>query len=172
MSEIVVQSLFANQTGFENAQALVEQLNARKRGSYDIKPKVFEYNPYAHIRQLHIQLNNLISTKTEQFGFTQSICENIEGINCWFNLYKAETYEYDGRLYQGEEFRYIEAEISGTESFDIYDRIKLHQELINLLRTKVPLVDAMIIIQQQVKEVQKDYAVKEITKWLQKQRHG
>ena len=172
MSEIIVNSLFENQPGFENAQALVEKLNARKRGPYDIKPKVFEYEPYAHIRNLHIQLNNLIETQNEQIGFTQSICENIEGINCWFTLYSAQQYEYNGHLYQGEEFRYIEAEIAGTECFDIYDRIKLHQGLINLLRAKVPLAEAMQSIQREVKELQKHYEKKEITKWLQKQRRG
>lgn len=172
MSEIIINSLFAGKDDFKEAQELVQQLNARKRGSYDIKPKVFEYEPYAHIRNLHIQLNNLIETQNEQIGFTQSICENIEGINCWFSLYTAEQYEYNGRIYQGEEFRYIEAEIEGTECFDIYDRIKLHQELINLLRAKIPLAEAMQTIQQKVKEVQKDYEVKEITKWLQKQRRG
>lgn len=75
-------------------------------------------------------------------------------------------------MFQGEEFRYVEAEIAGSEFFDIYDRIKLHQELINLLRQKVPLGEAMALIQQKVKEIQKGYEVKEITKWLQKQRRG
>lgn len=170
MSEIVVQSLFANQTGFENAQALVEQLNARKRGPYDTKPKVFEYDPYAHIRQLYVQLTNLIGIQGEMF--TASKRETIDGISRWYSFYEVKQYEYQGKMFQGEEFRYVEAEIAGSEFFDIYDRIKLHQELINLLRKKVPLVEAMAIIQQKVKEIQKGYEVKEITKWLQKQRRG
>lgn len=161
-------SLFYNQEGFEEAQELVNKINARKRGSYDIKPKIFEYNPYAHIRELYTQLTNLIGIRGEMF--ITSRLETIDGINRWYDFYEVEQYEYQDKMFQGEEFRYIEAEISGTEFFDIYDRIKLHQELINLLRKKVPLVDAMQIIQQRVKEVQKDYEVKEITKRLKSQR--
>lgn len=163
-------SIFNNEEGFEEAQELVNKINARKRGSYDIKPKVFEYEPYAHIRQLYVQLTDLIGIKDDELTFTTSKLETIDGINRWFSFYEVEQYEYQGKMFQGEEFKYTEMEISGTEFFDIYDRIKLHQELINLLRKKVPLVDAMQIIQQRVKEVQKGYEVKEITKWLIKQR--
>lgn len=161
-------SLFENEKGFEEAQKLVDKINVRKRGSYDIKPKIFEYNPYAHIRELYTQLTNLIGIQGEMF--TTSRLETIDGLNRWYSFYELEQYEYQEKMFQGEEFRYIEAEINGTEFFDIYDRIRLHQELINLLRQKMPLPEAMQIIQHKVKEVQKDYEVKEITKWLKSQR--
>lgn len=162
-----VLNLFSEKEGFEEADKLVQQLNARKRGSYNTKPKVVEYNPYSHIQNLYAQLADLIGIRL--FSKEDAIFR-YRGIKIWSLVYTPENYKYEGKIYMGEQFQVNQAEIRGTENFTINDRIKLHQKLIDLLKERVELRHAVKLVQQDVKKLQKKYKVKEFTLWMKNQR--
>lgn len=162
-------NLFTNQEGFEEANELVQNLNARKRGPYKTKPKikVTNYNPYTHIQQLYTQLGDLIGIRL--FSKDDAVFR-YKGIKIWSMVYTPEEYDYDNKSYVGEQFQVNQAEIRGTENFTVNDRISLHQKLINLLKNRIDLRDAVKLIEQDVKELQKKYKISECAQWLKKQR--
>lgn len=160
-------NLFSQAEGFEQADELVQQLNAKKRGCYNTKPKIVDYNPYTHMQHLYGQLANLIGIRL--FSKDDAIFR-YRGLKIWTLVYTAEEYQYENKVYQGEQFQVNQAEIRGTENFILNDRIKLHERLIELLRQHVELKYAIKLVQQDVRELQKKYKVKEFTQWLKKQR--
>lgn len=162
-----VLNLFSDLEGFEEANNLVQQLNARKRGSYNTKPKLIEYNPYTHIKNLYSELANFLPRPL--FTNEEAVFE-YEGVKAWYMIYTPEHYGYSDKTYVGEQFNITEAEISGTENFTVEDRIKLHQKLIDLLKERVELNNAIKLIQQDIKGLQKKYKIKDFTLWLRKQR--
>jgi hypothetical protein len=54
-------------------------------------------------------------------------------VRVWDNVYLPETYTHKGAIYKGQEFRVIEAEITGSEDLNIQERIYLHETLLELL---------------------------------------
>lgn len=158
-------NLFSDVEGFEEANVLVQKLNARKRGCYNTKPKVLEYNPYKHIQQLYSQLANFLPRPL----FTnQEAVFDYDGIKAWYMIYVPE--QNSDTSYNGEQFTVTEAEIVGTENFTVNDRIKLHEKLINLLKERVELNNAIKLIQPDIKELQKKYEVRDFTLWIKNQR--
>lgn len=162
-----VLNLFSDVEGFEGANKLVQQLNIRKRGSYNTKPKLVEYNPYTHIKNLYSELANFLPRPL--FTNEEAVFE-YEGIRVWYMIYSPENYLYNEKTYTGEQFNITEAEINGTENFTVEDRIKLHQKLIELLKERVALNNAIKLIRQDVKELQKKYELSEYVQWLRKQK--
>lgn len=162
-----VLNLFSDLDGFEEANNLVQQLNARKRGFYNTKPKSVNYNPYTHIKNLYSELANFLPRPL--FMSEEAVFE-YNGIRAWYTVYASEHYLYNDKTYIGESFNITEAEISGTENFTVEDRIKLHQKLIDLLKERVELNNAIKLIQQDIKELQKKYKVKDFTLWIKNQR--
>lgn len=160
-------NLFSNIEGFEEADELVQSLNARKRGCYNTKPKVIEYNPYTHMQKLYTQLGDLIGIRL--FSKDDAVFR-YRGIKIWSLIYTSEEYEYEGKSYPGEQFQINQAEIRGTENFIIKDRIKLHEKFINLLQQHVELKNAIKLVQQDVRELQKKYEISEYAQWLKEQR--
>ncbi len=160
-------NLFSDVEGFEEADELVQLLNARKRGYYNTKPKVVEYNPYTHMQKLYTQLASFLPIP---LFLKEEAVFDYNGVKGWYLPYEPEEYEYENEIFKGEQFNVIEAEITGTENFNITDRIQLHEKLINLLKQRVELKNAIKLVQQDVRELQKEYEVKEFTLWLKKQR--
>lgn len=164
-----VVNLFTDVEGFEEADELVQSLNARKRGSYNTKPKVVQYNPYTHMQKLYSQLASFLPIP---LFLNEEAVFDYEGVKGWYVVYSPENYEYENKVYPGEQFNIIEAEITGTENFNIIDRINLHEKLIKLLQQRVELKNAIKLVQQDVKVLQKKYEVKEFTLWLKMHRNS
>lgn len=161
-------NLFTNQEGFEEANEMVHALNARKRGPYNKKsPKIEEYNPYTHINKLYSQLGDLIGIRL--FAKDDAVFR-YKSIKIWSNVYTNEEYEYNDEVFIGEQFQVNQAEVRGTENFTVYDRIDLHKKLINYLINRMDLKDALKLIEQDVKELQKKYKISQYAQWLKKQR--
>lgn len=160
MPKEYVYNLFSNQEGFEEQDKIVQLLNLRKRGSYNTKPKIYEIDPYTKISNIYSRLANYLPYplgKNEEMVITKN------GLRGWYNIFDAEG-ELPQRLFQ--------AEIIGTENFYITDRIQVHSKLLEYLNNRVQLEDAVKLIQQEVRELQKKYEVKEFTLWLRKQRNN
>lgn len=153
-----VLNLFSNQEGFESADELVKSLQKNKRGGYNKHPKIYIIDPYTTMSNLYSELANYLPVplgENEERVITES------GIRGWYSIFTAES-EPDQKLFQ--------AEIIGTENFYLCDRIKLHSKLIEYLRNRVQLKDAVKLIQQDLETVQARYEVREVTQWLIKQR--
>lgn len=156
-------NLFSEVEGFEEADELVQSLNARKRGCYHTKPKVIEYNPYIHMQKLYSQLASFLPIP---LFLNEEAVFDYNGVKGWYLLYDPEQYEYKNEIFEGEQFNVIEAEITGTENLNITDRIQLHEKLINLLQQRVELNNAIKLVQQDVKELQKKYEISEFSQYL------
>lgn len=55
-------------------------------------------------------------------------------LKIWTIEYDKTPYEYEGTMYEGQEFTVRGAEIIGTENWDIDKRIEIHERLLRLLR--------------------------------------
>ncbi len=124
----------------------------RKRGHYRKKePKINTIiNPYTEMKNLYQQLANfmpipLFSNKTEAFS-----CSNVR---IWHYVYNRNKYIYQSKIYEGEDFKVVEAEIIGTETLYIDDRIRLHKKLINMLSNGIKLDKALDIIQPEIRRL-------------------
>lgn len=158
-------NLFSEIEGFEKADELVQSLNARKRGSYNTKPKLVEYNPYTHMQKLYSQLASFLPIP---LFLNEEAVFDYNGVKGWYMVYMPQNYEYEYRIYPGEQFNVVEAEITGTENFNIDDRIHLHEKLIKLLQQRVELDNAIKLIQLDVKELQKKYEISEYAQYLKR----
>lgn len=128
---------------------------ARKRGFYNKKPHTILQvvnDPYTHMKNLYEILGGYVPDK-------KAICkENIirnwgTGVRFWHTVYNKGEYKYQGEEFEGEEFEVTEAEIIGTEDLYIDDRIRLHEQVINLLREKVNIEKALDIIRPEIKRL-------------------
>lgn len=164
-------NLFSNNPEFEQYDTMIKEANKNKRGHYQKHLKPIIYNPYTEIKDLYRQLANflplpLFQNETKVFHFS--------GVTAWYMTYEDEEYEYDNAIFedekngtfQGDNFKVVEAEIDGTENFNIDDRIALHKELIEYLRQGVSLENAIIMLQPSMQKVQQKYKMKELTQWL------
>ena len=167
----VQQTLFAGQEGFEVAQKAFEELNKGKRGFYNkdyTKPKHTD-NEYNRAKLLYKQLANFLDipyfyNSDAVYYFSQ------KRIKAWCYQYTEEDYEYEHKLYKGEEFKTREAEIVGTENLDISTRIRLHQKLIEYLEDNIKLDEAVDMIQNELKLIKERYKLGDFALWLKKHR--
>lgn len=153
--------------GYEELNAQIQARNAKKRGNYNVHTKPPQYSPYKHIQALYTQLAGYISICP--FLMEDAVFRYNE-IKIWVSYYKAGKYIYNGKIYEGQNFHIIQAEIRGTENFNVKHRIYLHQKLINFLRNGMDLKDALILIKKDVKKIRRNYKLTEYAQWLKKQR--
>lgn len=59
--------------------------------------------------------------------------------NFWNEEYEREIYTYKGKTFKGQHFRVVEAEIKGSEDMRIDKRLKLHEEVLEMLRNNKDL---------------------------------
>ncbi len=80
-----------------------------------------------------------------------------DGINLYLNVYKSDPYEWVNfktkkyRDFKGENFIVIQAEIEGTEFLPVYQRVKIHIELLRQLRQGVKIKKAVRIARKKTK---------------------
>lgn len=167
-------NLFSNNPSFAQYDKMIQDANKNKRGHYQKHHKPIIYNPYTEIKDLYRQLANflplpLFSSEKEVFCFP--------GVTAWYITYTDEEYEYiDAKCegekngtFEGENFKVVEAEITGTENFYVEDRIELHRELISYLEQGITLENAIVMLQPSADKIKAKYKTKELTKWLRKQ---
>lgn len=128
---------------------------ARKRGFYNKKPHTILQvvnDPYIHMANLYRKLGDF--TPDKKACCKENIIRNWgTGVRFWHTVYNKDKYKYQGKEYEGEAFEVTEAEIIGTENLYIDDRIRLHEQVINLLREKVNIEKALDIIRPEIKRL-------------------
>lgn len=169
-------SLFTNQTGFEELEKVVQLHEARKRGKYNksiasdnwpeilliISALIDPYELIGHIYN-HIAINYvplpLLSKEDAAFSFN--------GLHVFYSVYLPEEYTYydyptqgqegNDETVSGEDFQVFEAELIGTENFNINDRLTLHTRLIELLEQGVQLKQATSMLQPEIERIKQIY---------------
>ncbi len=153
-------SFFTGQKGYEEYEALVQKSNEKKRGRYHKHAKAYAYDPYQHISELYSNIANYLPVP---FGVDEDIITEQDGLRSWYTVDFDETYkEAPLRLFQ--------AEIIGSESFNVYERIKLHEKLLNLLRTHIGIKDARLRVEDDLQQIKENYKISEYLKWMRRLR--
>lgn len=168
-------NLFSSNLDFEQYDKMIKDIQKSKRGPYQKHNKPIIYNPYTEIKDLYRKLADflpmpLFSSEKEVFHFP--------GVTAWYMQYYIEEYEYidakfkdeENGTFLGEDFKVVEVEITGTENFDLYDRIELHKELIAYLAQGISLENAIAMLQPSFNRIQLKYKTKELTQWLRELR--
>lgn len=143
-------NLFTGVEGFEELEKMARKVKHKrvhyKNTTYTkfykndvIDGKVLNNETFlwGKMRTLHIQLANFFPIFFS--NVEPSIIEedykiyDFGIVRVWDNVYLPETYTHKGAIYKGQEFRVIEAEITGSEDLNIQERIYLHETLLELL---------------------------------------
>lgn len=149
-------SMFTGLQGYEEFEKQVQQSHARKRGKYHKHPKIYEYSPYTHISDLYCKIASYLPYP---IGTSEEIVTEIYGLRAWFTIDIDETYkEPPLKLFQ--------AEIIGTENFNVQDRIYLHEKLTQLLAQRVSLENAVPLLNKDLQEIKSHYTIGEFVAWL------
>lgn len=139
MQTVFVQKSIFNIRPFQTLEEIERE--KRKRGNY--KPKVgkqISLNPYAEMKNLYACLANYLP---------MPLFSNNEGvfiygkIKYWYMIYNDDEYCYNGDIFNGENFKILEAEIIGTEKLNIEDRVHLYRRLVELLHEGLRLDEAV-----------------------------
>lgn len=69
-----------------------------------------------------------------------------------------------------ENFKVIEAEIAGTEKYDIDTRIELHKELLEYLENGDSIEVALSKLEPKLKHLEELYKMGEFAQWLKRHR--
>lgn len=130
---------------------VVEYGGKKTRGHYNKKPKeVQKLNPYLELSQVRVRLANYLPVPL--MADIQE-CTTFGHFNLWYLHYTNEEYQYEGEIYRGEEFKIIEAELIGTERFNIDTRLYLHKKLFELINTGVTIHEAAEKLQEEIKKL-------------------
>lgn len=146
-------SLFTNVEGFEQYEDEYQKTQSRKRGPYKVKEfKPLVISDYQKLDTLYSRIANYLPSpllSNSEAVFTYN------GLNAWYNIYTDDMYSYQGQEYRGENFKSFQAEIIGTENFELNKRIELHSKLLDLLRNGADLDKAVEILQPEIILLQK-----------------
>lgn len=173
---MVALNLFTNQNGFEEFDNVVKLHESRKRGKYNKKVETdnqYQFllilshliNPYSFISEIYAYIAMkyvampLLSKEEAVFCF--------QGLKVYYSTYEPDTYTYYDYPTQGiegidcicngEDFQIFEAELIGTESFDVNDRIYIHTRLLDLLEQGVQLEQATKQLQPEIERIKLIY---------------
>lgn len=121
--------------------------SGKPRGKYkprQPKPKVI--SPYKEVQDIYYEIALLLNPS---ILFQPPKEESIEFK--YFNFrhvaYNDELYTYDGEEYRGENFNIINAELKGTETLGIKERVFLHRSFLNLVNQGNSVKQAAEIMQ-------------------------
>jgi hypothetical protein len=169
-------SLFTGQAGFEELEKVVQMHDARKRGKYNKKIQTnnqYQFllilynliNPFSYIAAIY---NHLAVKYVQMPLFSKeeaAFC--YKGLNVYYSVYQPEDYTYydyptqglEGKdeTVSGEDFQVFEAELAGTENFNVNDRLDLHTRLIDLLEQGVQLEQATSMLQPEIERIKQIY---------------
>ena len=140
----------------------------KERGQYDKTPKKKILTNWEKMQDLYTQLANYCPLPL--FGEAKEITD-FYGLRLWCESYTAERYEYQNDLNiteicKGEDFKVIEAEITGTENWYLEDRVFIHEKLLNEIRSGLDIKSAMEKIKPDFERIKNKYKTTEIVKWL------
>lgn len=166
----MVNTNFAQQIKFDILRPFCS--SKKERGQYNKTPKEKVFTDWEKMQLIYVQLANYCPLPLFE---TEKEIYNINSLRLWCSNYEAEEYEYlnDSGVSEkckGEKFKVIEAEIIGTESWSIEDRLFLHNALLENLRSGLDIKSAVEKIQPDFNRIKNRYKTTEIVKWLKQHR--
>lgn len=102
----------------------------KERGKYNKTPKIIPIDPWVKIQILY--------EKLAQYSPRPIMCKEekiieTEYLKAWYVPYQPKTYIYNNHTYDGEQFETYEAEIKGTETLWIEERVYIHEQFLSLI---------------------------------------
>ena len=138
---------------------LSKYTSRKLRGHYKKKEiKEERLNPYLEIAQIYSQLSNYLPIPIFTNG--QEVFE-YEYMRLWYSQYNFENYLYQGEEYEGEEFKIIGAELKGTETMYITERLAVHKRLLQLVKSGMNIQEAAKLLQPIIKKITEDNIILE-----------
>lgn len=138
----------------------LSKYSSRKvRGHYKKKePKAERLNPYAEIAQIYSQIANylpipIMTNGQERFDY--------EYLTLWYCQYNYENYLYQGEEFEGEDFKVIGAELKGTETMFITERLAIHKCLLQLVKQGMNIQEAAAKLQPIIKRIKEENIILE-----------
>lgn len=153
-------SMFTDVEGYEEFEKEVQASHKKKRGKYHKHVKIREYNPYTHISELYCAIANYLPIP---LGVYNDVVNEIYGLKSWY------TIDYDDNNKE-QPLKLFQAEIIGTENFNVEDRITLHEKLLSFLTQHVNLENVVKLLKADLQKVTEKYTISEYAQWLKKQR--
>lgn len=166
------QTLFAGQEGFEEAQKAFEDLNKGKRGFYNkdyTKPKHTD-NPWEEMRKIYAEIANFFDVPRFQLKDDEVLLFENGKIRAWCFHYDNEAYPYGDEIFTGEDFDIIEAEIVGTEKYNLQTRLSIHKEFLDNLISGKSIQQSILEISDKLKELEERNKIGDFALWLKKHR--
>lgn len=78
-------------------------------------------------------------------------------VRVWVQQYTVDDYTHNGTNYKGQRFNVVEAEIKGTEDFNVEERLFLHQKLLMWLQNGGKLEDITKEIKQDIQALKNGF---------------
>lgn len=103
---------------------------------------------WGRMNEVYKQLANYFPPDTLKDG-TRIIERDF--IRLWIEEYERELYTYKGKTFKGQHFRVVMAEIIGSEDMRIDKRLKLHEEVLEMLRNNKDLECIKSYIKERLK---------------------
>lgn len=168
----VAANLFTGQEGFEELDNIVKLKESRKRGKYNKEVKTnnrYQFllilsqliNPYTYLQEIlktiAIQYVPMPFLSKEETAF------EYYGLTVWYSVYDSATYTYFDtttgitEICNDEEFQIFEAELIGTETMLISDRLALHTKLLVYLDEGVSLEYAVNLVKPEIERIKRIY---------------
>lgn len=151
---------------FSNTQVDVTKPKPRysHRGPYKKHPKII-----SDWQKMSEAYSLIASYLPVSICNTESYTNDYSGLRLWHTVYSPETYTYNNEICMGENFKTIQAEIIGTEKLNLQDRLKIHLELIEHLRSGQSIEVSIQLIQPLLNNVPKR-ELGEFALWLRQLR--
>lgn len=164
-------TLFSGQVGFEQLEQIVQEHEARKRGTYNKKFATNEHiqftlilaqliNPYTYLHMIYSHIAQKYFSRP--FMSKDETVFNFNGIRIYYMVYESGEYEYFRKKYEGEEFQEFQAEIIGTENLLVNDRIDVHNKLLEYLDHGIELKKAVELVQSEITRIKADYEKRKV----------
>lgn len=120
---------------------------------------------YLYLDSLYRGIANFLPLERDIFNKDDSSCI-FHNTRVWLEYYQAVPFFYEGEWFEGEEFSIKSAELVGSETLSLIDRILLHEEFYKLLSDGIDLMDAAETMQPKIKACEKPKTVTEQDKIL------
>lgn len=112
----------------------------RKRGCYKTKPRkrAPNVNLYAQMAYYYQALGSYFDIKSDV-----DITFDLGYFRIWFTIYTNEIYEYQGLKFEGICDKIKEAEVAGTENWNIEKRVQYYKRLFDIISNNETPMEAV-----------------------------
>lgn len=121
--------------------------SGKKRGKYKPRKKVIpKMTMWQILDDIKYQIAMLLDSSL-MFKYCEEFTRDYKYFTLYYLKYVAAPYEYQGEIFQGDNFKIIQAELKGTENLHIKENLFIHQKLLQLIQINYELNEAALLLQ-------------------------